>query len=511
MIVTRKQQKLQHTQHRRGSVLVFVLVVLLIISLSVLRHVTATTQEARFSQAMLSATRAQLAAESAIDRELTRYRNASMEDTRGSTSRNRDGQVNSAVIHQEVDGDEGVVVRGPLNESSKINLNTLGMTGLNPELERQQLIHLPGMTPQLADSILDWIDPDEAPRPFGAEVSYYTSRDSTYTPPNRALTKIEEILNVKGITGEMVFGKDRNQDGWVDRLEQTGRSDFGPLGWRAYLTVRSAESDLNEAGQPRIDVNQDSLAQLYDELVPRLGERAAQFIVAFRMYGSEALNEEMIDQPEKTAEEKLLDAQRRLKDQLGETTPKSSLQSPQTRGGLELTPDPPFRIRSWYDLIGTTVEVYASREQRFLDSPWGEDVASIQRAVNLLRSECTLQAGKRATGRIDLRSATEPALMSIPGMTRSLARQIISMQKPPYEPVTPLLVQEGLVSLKQLRSVAPYLTDDGSVVTGMAVGWMNQHRAAARIQFAGDFMDFEIQRKIQSHLPLNEFIKTVRE
>ena len=43
---------------------------------------------------------------------------------------------------------------------------------------------MPGMTATAADSILDWIDPDENPRANGGEAAYYASKNLPYSPRN---------------------------------------------------------------------------------------------------------------------------------------------------------------------------------------------------------------------------------------------------------------------------------------------------------------------------------------
>src|SRR5690606_19000866 len=57
------------------------------------------------------------------------------------------------------------------NESSRLNLNLLLTADETQENGgRTLLMALPGMTEEVADAILDWLDEDDEPREFGAEV-----------------------------------------------------------------------------------------------------------------------------------------------------------------------------------------------------------------------------------------------------------------------------------------------------------------------------------------------------
>ena len=47
------------------------------------------------------------------------------------------------------------------------------------------LMGLPGMTDDMADAILDWIDADDTPREQGAESDFYGSLDHGYAPAER--------------------------------------------------------------------------------------------------------------------------------------------------------------------------------------------------------------------------------------------------------------------------------------------------------------------------------------
>ncbi|MFN0046013.1 MAG: general secretion pathway protein GspK [Sphingorhabdus sp.] len=53
-----------------------------------------------------------------------------------------------------------------------------------------------------ADSLVDWIDDDEEPRPDGAEVEFYQSRG--IRPRNGPLQSIDELATIRGFNPEMV-------------------------------------------------------------------------------------------------------------------------------------------------------------------------------------------------------------------------------------------------------------------------------------------------------------------
>ncbi len=61
---------------------------------------------------------------------------------------------------------------------------------------------------RLVDSILDWRDGDDIPHLFGAERSDYDSIDGRRNlPANGAFQSVDELLFVKGLTGEIFYGR----------------------------------------------------------------------------------------------------------------------------------------------------------------------------------------------------------------------------------------------------------------------------------------------------------------
>ena len=87
---------------------------------------------------------------------------------------------------------------------SKININTA-----DGPLLRQVLTAMgadAGELSSVADSILDWIDPDNATRPAGAESDYYQGLNPPYYAKNAPMDDISELLLVKGVTQAMFRG-----------------------------------------------------------------------------------------------------------------------------------------------------------------------------------------------------------------------------------------------------------------------------------------------------------------
>lgn len=65
----------------------------------------------------------------------------------------------------------------------------------------QRLLSALGIDPGLADTILDWEDPDDIPRPSnGAETGYYSSLDPPYASANQPFVSPTSLLLIKGIT-----------------------------------------------------------------------------------------------------------------------------------------------------------------------------------------------------------------------------------------------------------------------------------------------------------------------
>jgi hypothetical protein len=387
----------------------------------------------------------------------------------------------------ESDGNLDGVRYGLEDESTRLNLNALIVADEVMEGGgRTLLMGLPGMTEDIADAILDWIDPDEEPREFGVEFDYYAGLSPPYAPKNGGLETVEELLLVRGVTPSLLFGGDVNRNGMIDGHETVGSSEPGmERGWSAYLTLFSKESNKTSAGEPRINVNGDDLQQLHEDISAALSAEWADFIILYRQYGpyTEQSSEGGADSNAAT----------------GAATIDFNVEASTTIGQL-------------YELIGARVAIPVEEEESMeggdgeggeggeggdeeeeepiiVPSPIPEgDYSQLPEMVDVL----TAWSGDFMPGRININQAPRPVLLGIPGISEIVVDSIISARSPDpaaedagRQDETWLLV-EGLVTLGEMRTLAPFVTGGGDVKRGQFVGYFQGGGIASRAEVIFD-------------------------
>jgi len=98
---------------------------------------------------------------------------------------------------------ERAVVSGYIeDEQGKFNLNNLVVGGVRSEENVkafQRLLTSLGLAAELADAVVDWIDPDgDLSGPGGAEDPYYLSLAKPYRTANAPMVQVEELYRVRG-------------------------------------------------------------------------------------------------------------------------------------------------------------------------------------------------------------------------------------------------------------------------------------------------------------------------
>ncbi len=126
-----------------------------------------------------------------------------------------------------------------IDEAGKINVNAA------PDFVIFNLLIMVGMNEgaaaEVTDSILDWVDVDDMPRPMGAESDFYLMNNPPYRTKNGPISVPEELLLIKGITPEIFYGrKGLGQNG--DPVEY--------FGLKRYITTYSTGAAININSAP---------------------------------------------------------------------------------------------------------------------------------------------------------------------------------------------------------------------------------------------------------------------
>ncbi|HMP80424.1 MAG TPA: type II secretion system protein GspK, partial [Pirellulaceae bacterium] len=295
---------------------------------------------------------------------------------------------------------------GLVDESSKLNLNILTFAENQvPGSGRQLLMALPEMTEDVADAILDWLDVDEDLRDYGCEGGYYQGLSPPYACKNGPLDSLDELLLVRGVTPQLLFGLDTNRNGILDQDEMFGNlSSTEPdmyLGWANYLTLYSKESNLNNEGLVRVNLNNPDLQQLYTDLRAHYNEEWTRFIIQYRLNGPYTPRE---DDPEPVPATQVLE--------------------------INLDQEPQFTFSQVLDLVDafTTADNPDDSEQPLiLRSPIS--TLNMQATFPNLMAHATTFAGGSIPGRLNIMQAPKRLLLGIPGMTDEILEQIMTRRE----------------------------------------------------------------------------------
>ncbi|MBX3438966.1 MAG: general secretion pathway protein GspK [Planctomycetaceae bacterium] len=412
----------------------------------------------------------------------------------------------SLVAPVESDPQSRQIRYGLIDESGRINPNAIPGLGLDETRSREILMALPNMTESIADAILDWIDTDDDTRANGVETDFYLSLTPPYEAKNGPLESIDELLFVAGVTPELLFGEDANRNGLLDTNENDGERSLpvddadGVLnpGWAAYLTVYSRESNLRKDGSPKINLNQSLLTELYDELEEEFGEEIARFIVAYRLKGSTNVEKITDENDENTTGDAETDeALQKAAQNVAGAIAGGSSQDPTTRGGMDLSGGATYEFYSLYDLIDAEVEVEiitnGAPEATTLSSPWTSSPADLSENLPILFDAFTIRDAEVIEGRININQARLECLVGLPDMTAELASAIIAAAPVvadgqdvtdllAYRSTTGWLLIDGLTDTTTLRKLDRYITARGGVFRVNSVGHFDLGGPVARVE-----------------------------
>lgn len=380
---------------------------------------------------------------------------------------------------------------GLQDESARLNLNTLVILDENSaglmaavsllstdesidevpdSIATALLLALPGMTQEIADAMLDWLDEDDEPRPYGAELDYYTGLPTPYEPANGPIYSVEDLLLVSGMTPQLLFGADTNRNGMLDPDEQQRYGVTvdtpGALGLAAYFTIHGNEANKTRDGAFRVNINTDDLETLYEELNAALEDDVyASFICAYRMAGASAAsaatgaatdnNQDATDSQDWTTD--LLDS-------------------------LDLSAGGSIDFNQVLDLVDATVTLQVDGNSVSYRSPFASLTAGLY--MPLIMDRLVTSDTPTMPGRINVNECPAELLYGIPLLDEEQVGLILESRSSQSEDENHFfetwLLVEGIVTLDQMRNLVPLLTGGGDVYRAQIVGYFESSGLAHR-------------------------------
>ncbi|MCS5632110.1 MAG: general secretion pathway protein GspK [Pirellulaceae bacterium] len=383
------------------------------------------------------------------------------------------------------DGYTAGIRYGLENESARLNLNALLTADDYAENGgRTLLMALPGMTENEADAIMDWIDEDDEPREYGAEYDYYQGLSSPYTPTNGPFNTVEELLLVRGVSPQLLFGADVNRNGMVDAHEQAALSAVQQIadltataesaaenmvsgslerGWSSYLTLYSQENNLNINGEARINFNEEDLTKLHQDLSAVFSVDVANFVILYRQGLPTAGSSDAIPIPAAAYQ-------------------------------VDLTIASEKEITQILELIGLSLEgppAVDGEDPIIIESPW--PAVGFGSYIDHLMDNSSTNDNPTIPGRLNINAAPRTLLEGVPGLTSEAIDRIVqerftdpTQDTSNYTRHETWLVKNLIVSLEEMKLLQPFITGNGDVYRAQIIGYYEGGKASSRAEVVID-------------------------
>lgn len=373
---------------------------------------------------------------------------------------------------------------GVTDETGKININAFIKRDPTGELLYNMLIKLPilSTSTDLAAAIVDYVDADSDTREGGAEDDTYSGESPSRRCKNGPLDSLEELLLVRGMSKEILFGADLNRNGFM-------APDGSPIstpdrGLSAFLTVYSRESNRDNAGQPLVNLNGDDLTVLSDKLSPLVPPEVLNFIILLRQYGPVASTASTLRAVVQTA----TGTAAATVQSTTPATPTGNLSNYEP----DLTMAGSKKLTSVLDLLGAQVSVPGAmgKAATVYASPL-TDLTTIGDTLTTLFQVATVSEDPEIAARINVNTAPREVLMCIDGLTETDVEAIITA-RPRWGgvelPTTEFqslgwLASQAKLPIATLKNLEKVLTTRSSVFHMQIVGqFENGMGSTARVE-----------------------------
>jgi len=164
-----------------------------------------------------------------------------------------------AVDIPEIPLDKGTIKILIEDEQSKINLSALATVFVESTPYYgilQRLLGDMGLNIDIADCILDWVDPDSVRSPNGVESDYYLSLKPSYKAQNSEMSSIDELFLVKLVTPEIYYGLGGGNYGLEKDLVDENKDNI-KLSLEAFNSLKDQGRDFQDIIERKIGREKD--------------------------------------------------------------------------------------------------------------------------------------------------------------------------------------------------------------------------------------------------------------
>jgi type II secretory pathway component PulK len=380
---------------------------------------------------------------------------------------------------------------GVTDESGKLNLNAEILRDPTGEMLYAALMKLPNMTEDIADAIVDWLDADDTTRTAGAESADYAGQG--YRAKNGPLNSIEELLLVRGVTPQLLFGNDRNRNGRLDPDEQDG-NEFN-RGWFDFLTAYGREPNVDSTGTKRVNIADDDLSTLYDQLLAAVPQEIADYVLAYRMFATATTTTTTTTTTATTSGGGGVVIR---STSTTSSTPQSVPASPeQIKAAVELalstgTATSRRKPTSILQLATTTLSLPrapgapANSPTYTVPSPL-TNPELLNQYLPIILDKVSLNANTELIPRININTAPREVLMTVPGMEETDADSILAMRSSltPGDPATTTgawLVTQMEMPITKFVPMVQYITGTSQTFRVDSLGYFGTGGPTARVE-----------------------------
>lgn len=498
----------QIKKQRKGYVLIAVLLVVFVLSYASYRYLDAMTSEYKSSVRSTQAMQVKAYAVSGVH-----YAMAVMSDpnyqeslagqiadnpglfqnTNSGSGEGPRGGGRFSLINIVNNGGQSLVQYGISDESAKLNLNSLMLADPTGTVLYNALLNLPSMTPEIADAIVDWLDVDDTPRTAGAESADY----QLYRPKNGPIQNIEELLFVRGVTPQLLFGSDLNRNGQIDPDETAGDS---ATGWSEFLTAYGREPNVDSTGTQRIDLTKDAVNDLYDELNAVLPGEVTEFFYAYRtISGVSAITSTQTTVTISTGGVTTSSSTTSQNPQTGQNNNVASLEYLQQVNQIALATglaQSRRKPKAFTDIINTQLTSLrlptepANAPRKSYPSPLNNPT-KLNEYLPILLDKTSILPGTELNPRVNINTASYEVLLGIPGMTEEMVNNIIATRSSlnPNDLATTTaawLVTQLNMPTTTFTAMLPFITGKSSVYKVQSLGYFANGGLTSRVEAVFD-------------------------